>query len=367
VTRFVVVDATPYGPEPSGARRRAVEMLRRLPARTAPAVLEVHWARDGGGPPADLVAPGLVHATVDVSSRGGVRRWLARGRDLRRRHREAPFTHLLVDHGPLVVPDRVANVVTVHDLRFLHGWAGAARAWYGRRRYGDLLRRAAAVVAVSAAVAEELSVAYGLRDVVVAPNAPSPALRAPDPAVRRATAERLGVTGPYVLAVGRDEPRKALRAAVAAARAAGLPLVVAGAAGFSEPGVACVGEVPDGDLAALYAGAAWTLVPSLYEGYSLPVAESLACGTPVVASDVAAHRALAADGARGVVLVPPPVAGTYDWSPAAEVLRGPRPADVAPPATTWEASRRHSPSTMCRRVPTPCWSMWSTRRSNSRT
>jgi glycosyltransferase involved in cell wall biosynthesis len=338
VTRFVVVDATPYGRGPSGARRRAVEMLRRLPALLAPAVFEVHWARDGDGPPDDLVADRLVHAKVGVSSRGGALRWLARGRDLRRRHREAPFSHLLVDHGPLVAPDRVANVVTVHDLRFLHGYGGAARAWYGRRRYGDLLRRAAVVVAVSTAVAEELAVAYGLRDVVTAPNAPATVFRRGSANGVAEVLSRRGIPTPYVLAVGRDEPRKALPAAVFAAGEAGVPLVVAGAPGFTAPGVISLGDVPDEDLAALYAGARWTLVPSRYEGYSLPAAESLACGTPVIASDVPAHRALALDGARGLVLVPAPTSDAGDWGAAVDVLRGARPGDVASPRTTWDDS-----------------------------
>jgi glycosyltransferase involved in cell wall biosynthesis len=313
-----------------------VELLARLPALLAPAVLEVHWARDGDGPPADLVGDALVHATVGVSSRGGALRWIARGRDLARRHREAAFSHLLTDHGPLVAPDSVANVVTVHDLRFLHGYGGPLRAWYGRSRYGALLERAAAVVAVSEAVAEELRRAYGLARVVVAPNAPAAAFRPRTPEETERTAGRLGVARPYVLAVGRDEPRKALRAAADAARTAGARLVVVGAPGFAAPGATSLGAVADEDLSALYAGASFTLVPSLYEGYSLPVAESLACGTPVVASDVAAHRALVADGARGVLLVPPPPAHDAPWPGAADSIRGGRPAEVVPPATTWD-------------------------------
>ncbi len=384
MTALVVVDATPYGPEPSGTRRRAVELLRRLPALRPDAVFEVHWARDGGGPPADLVADNLVHATVDVSCRGGATRWLARARDLRRRRREAAFSHLLVDHGPVLSLPGLRTVVTVHDLRFLHGFAGPARALYGRLRFGASLRRAGLVVAVSTAVRDELSARFRLASggVLVAPNGVS---RAFAPGARASAAEvlrRLGIDGPYVLAVGRDEPRKAMPAAVAAWREAfggrhradghggdpvALVLVGAGAsavaradsrsqgargagasadqasagdASTATPGVFALDGVEDADLAALYAAARSTLVPSLDEGFSLPAAESLACGTPVIASDIPAHRALAADGAEGLVLVPPPVrvGAGFAWPGAASALLLPPPPSPRAPRSTWDSS-----------------------------
>lgn len=340
---FVVVDATPYGREPSGARRRFDEILPRVARLRPDAVFEVHWPRDGALPGPDLTADNVVHVRTGVSCKGGALRWWQRKRALARRHREAPFTHCWVDHGPLVRPDRVRNVVTVHDLRFLHGYGGRLRGWYGRERYGGVLKRAAAVVAVSDAVGDELRGVYGVRDAFVARNAVgAPFDRSAGDRVEEVLRAR-GIERPYLLVVGRDEPRKAMGAALDAWRrareeGASYRLVVVGAPGLARDGVVGLPRVPDAELAALYAGASFTLVPSRYEGYSLPVVESLACGTPVIASDIAAHRALVAGGARGLVLVAPPALadGALSWPEAASTLKGPRGFDAAAPPATWD-------------------------------
>lgn len=52
--------------------------------------------------------------------------------------------------------------------------------------------------------------------------------------------------------------------------------------------VELIGQVTDEELAALYRGAVALLFPSLYEGFGLPVLEAMACGTPVLTSNVSA-------------------------------------------------------------------------------
>jgi len=308
VTRLIVVDATPYGPEPSGARRRTEELLARLPALLPDDVFEVHWPADGAQPPDTLQADNLVHAVVETSCRGGVRRWFRRGRALRRRHADAPFTHLLSDYGPVVKPRAVHNIVTLHDLRFLHGHAGRLRGWYGRYVYGRGLRKAAAVVAVSEAVRTEAQRYYGCA-VDVVPNA-----------VSAAFAPSNGRTRAGALVVARDEPRKARGAAVWAAKEAGLELCIVD------------GGLDEAALRDAYQRSQWLLAPSIEEGFHFPVVEALACGTPVIASDIPAHRELAL-GAQGLVIVAKPTrqGSDWSWSEAVEALRDGAPVEVAPP------------------------------------
>lgn len=111
-----------------------------------------------------------------------------------------------------------------------------------------------------------------------------------------------GVAPPYVLFVGTQEPRKNLRMlldAYQAARARGLNanLVLAGRYGWkqqtallNQEGVQRIGFVNDEHLPALYRHALAFAAPSLDEGFNLPAVEALACGTRVIASDIAVHR-----------------------------------------------------------------------------
>ena len=61
-------------------------------------------------------------------------------------------------------------------------------------------------------------------------------------------------------------------------------------------------KVSDMKLQKLYAGATATVFPSLYEGFGLPVLESMACGTPVICSD---NSSLPEVGGNAVVYINP--------------------------------------------------------------
>ncbi|MDA8185451.1 MAG: glycosyltransferase family 4 protein [Actinomycetota bacterium] len=69
--------------------------------------------------------------------------------------------------------------------------------------------------------------------------------------------------------------------------------------------VRCVSGVSDDELACLYAEAEVAVVPSLYEGFSLPAIEAMACGVPVVATTGGALPEVVGTNGETGVLVPP--------------------------------------------------------------
>lgn len=127
----------------------------------------------------------------------------------------------------------------------------------------------------------------------------------PDPASLRALLARLGINRPYILHHGAIQPRKNLPRLVAAYRlmlsrssALDLDLVLAGPLAWqfeetvaaaqdcgSGGKVVLVGALSDQDLSLLLRGAALEVVPSLYEGFCLPMVEAMACGVPTIAAN----------------------------------------------------------------------------------
>jgi len=175
---------------------------------------------------------------------------------------------------------RVPTVVTVHDLAVLRrpDWFPRWTRTYAPRVVPQMIRAATRVIAVSEFTAREVETVLRIpRDRVrVVPNGVDPAFTPDGPRV----------DGDYVLAVGTLEPRKNLRRTIEATRRLGVELRVVGDRGWGgvEAGVGWLGRVDDDELARLYRGARCLVYPSLYEGFGIPVAEALACGTPVVTS-----------------------------------------------------------------------------------
>lgn len=220
-------------------------------------------------------------------------------------------------------------VLTVHDLafkRFPESTPLATRRWL--TRLDRALVQAAQVIAVSEATKRDLVELYPVDPgrVTVVPHGVDRDLFRPAPSdeiegVRR----RFGINGPYLFFVGGIEPRKNLPRLVRGfARIAGeadAVLVVAGAsvpwnpegraelaqvlAGIPEDlrrRIVFAGYLADRDKVALLSGAEALVFPSLYEGFGLPVLEAMACGTPVLTSNVSALPEVAGDAA---ILVDP--------------------------------------------------------------
>lgn len=219
---------------------------------------------------------------------------------------------------PLVCP--VPAVVTVHDLGYLHYPETHHRfdRWYldwTTRRHAHL---AACVVADSEATRADLIRHYQAdpdRIVTIYPGREASLTRVDDPQAVAAVMARYGIKGDYLLYLGTLQPRKNLiRLVEAFARLQPLKfdlrLVFAGKKGWLyddlfarvesldlKDRVVFAGYIDDDDKAPLLSGALALVYPSLYEGFGLPVLEAMACGVPVLTSNVSSLPEVAGSAA----------------------------------------------------------------------
>ena len=180
---------------------------------------------------------------------------------------------------------------------------------------------------VRARFLDRVSSAIASAEVILTPSAYTADMVAqnyPD-AARKLRISPLGIEAPpegqlpsdkrHFLCLGTIEPRKnhSLLLDVWAQATDLPPLVIAGRRGWQNEGVFGrldakpdnvqeVGAVPQDVLEALWAQAYALVMPSFVEGFGLPVAEALARGVPVIASDIPSHREVA--GGRAVFLPP---------------------------------------------------------------
>jgi glycosyltransferase involved in cell wall biosynthesis len=198
---------------------------------------------------------------------------------------------------------RAAGVVTIHDLGFvLHAETVDRTSLAYQRLVPRALERARVILTPSQAAADDLVQVYKTdRDrIVVTPLGVDPVWAATTPPSPQ-WLEAHEIPPRYLLFIGTLEPRKNVPHLIAAHALLRReepntpPLVLAGAAGwgdveFNPDDVVWPGYLPQGDLRRLTAGAAALVLPSRYEGFGLPALEALACGVPVVASDIPVLR-----------------------------------------------------------------------------
>lgn len=314
------------------------------------------------GRPEDLAA--VAEAGIEVGGHALAPGSLWRVRRLVRRlapdvvHAPYPFA-LPPAHGPFVV--------TVHDLIPLshpHLSSVASRLFW-RLLAAPVLRRAAALVAVSQATADEMAARLRVTPgkITVVHHGVDARFR-PVPAERREELRRrLGLPPAYLLCLASDRPHKNLMTlfrAQAEAGAEALPLVVAGlqsgegpcrqeAARLGLDGrcLLWLGTVTDEDLPALYSASRALVLPSIIEGFGLPVLEALACGTAVFTSDVPALAEVSGGFATRL-----PALDVTAW---ADALRG---AAAGAPAPDPDAAARHLAGFTWQRAAAETWAIY---------
>jgi len=238
-----------------------------------------------------------------------------------------------VAHVPYWAPPlrpSVPTVVTIHDLipLLLREYRGSPWVRLYTTLVSTAARSAALVLTDSEASRQDIIAHLGLpaervRVIYLAADARYTSTPVPEDIQIRA---RYSLPDRYVLYLGGFDVRKNVTTVLSTYRRAGpvigeaCPLVIAGRLperdtpftpdprrlareqDIDERFVHFTGFVDEGDKPALYRGAVAFIFPSRYEGFGLPPLEALACGTPVVGSDVSSIPEVVGDAG---VLLPP--------------------------------------------------------------
>ncbi len=215
------------------------------------------------------------------------------------------------------------SVVTIHDLSLLlypdaHEPRLVRRA---RWRLPLMARKAARIITPTEAIKREIcsNLEVAPDKVVVTPEAPRRLFKRLEPAQSLELRKRLDIQENFILFVGTVEPRKNLERLVQAfeqilrSTALSPQLVIAGGEGWlmdhfgatiNDKGLAehvrLTGYLQDEELCALYSSCRVFVYPSLYEGFGLPLVEAMACGAPVVTSDIPSITETVESSARRV-------------------------------------------------------------------
>ncbi|NDJ85644.1 MAG: glycosyltransferase family 4 protein [Chloroflexi bacterium] len=235
--------------------------------------------------------------------------------------RLVPNASLFHAHEHLLLPLRdTPTVLTVHDLIFklFPEHHKSLNHIFLNRAMPLFVKRADAIITISLASKRDLVTHYNVppEKITVVYEAAAPDFAPPTPEAIARVRQHYQLPENYLLVVGTIEPRKNYSRLVTALmrlreRHIDLKLVVVGRKGWlydeffqtirdlqAEEHVIFPGYVPDDDLPAVYGAATIAVMPSLYEGFGLPVLEAMACGTPVVSSDAASLPELGGEVAR---------------------------------------------------------------------
>lgn len=180
----------------------------------------------------------------------------------------------------------VPTMICVMDLAFLKfpQTFRASDLWQLKSWTGYSVKKAAHIFAISQATKKDIINNYGISENKI--SVAYPGVEPPK------AAGKSPVKGKYILYVGTLQPRKNIEALIEAftsITSPGCDLIIAGKVGWkykikSASHVKYLGYVPPERLAALIKGGLGLVLPSLYEGFGIPVVQAMSLGVPVLVS-----------------------------------------------------------------------------------
>lgn len=237
--------------------------------------------------------------------------------------------HCTGNTAPLFLDKRIALVISLHDVMYLKDYSQLPKSLSRYQRMGRLYRKAIVPKAVNRLSMALTVSGFSKKDImrhipqldgdrieVVYEAANESYSQIDKVSALRKIRNKFGIECNYILTLGALDPRKNTELVIKKfielknesdinekLFVVGLPnwkqtgfYNIVRESGFEED-IIFTGFVSEDELVLLYNGASVFLYPSLYEGFGMPLLEAMACGTPVITSNVSSMPEIAGDAA----------------------------------------------------------------------
>lgn len=201
-------------------------------------------------------------------------------------------------------PSHMKKATIIHDLAYLkypetiHGTILQTQ----KQRMSWVKKESSIIFADSETTKDDAVQLCGLDEKKIFVNYPGVRFPESSKAEIMSVHTRFGMQKPFILTVGKIEPRKNLKRLIDAfteMNNTAFDLVIVGLQGWDKEtskkqsqseNIKFLSYITDAELSALYSSCAFFIYPSLYEGFGYPIVEAMKCGAAVATSDSSSMR-----------------------------------------------------------------------------